>query len=385
MVKISYITITARDNFPTAGRPDLHLWEPTLQTLANQTFKDFEYIIVDVFYDERADYFKKYSGSGSGLKIKHIPAAPNIWHKYGVVQTCEQFNKGIVYADGELVFFDADSAMLHPSLMNNLWKHYQDGYFVSLGFGADLTYAKEIYERQEYSDGRYKFSTGTWQGVTIDAAKKVGTNGTDVMNGVLGYNGNVIMDHRYRQLFENTGKDMEIISPQWYYGISTASLEAVLAVNGFETSFDGDPALNDVDLGYRLFMAGYKKLAMFRDSYIIEAYAKLGWHTKMRATHPEIKCNYALLLYNQMKGKYVANIPIGESGIDYIINTICKSRCNIRDKCRTLPHRGPFFNKNEMELYEYWKKYGATHLVSLRAERDRRIYENRKEGTWINV
>lgn len=374
MIKISYITITARDNFPTEGRPELHLWEPTLQTLANQTFKDFEYIIVDVFYDDRPDYFKDHN---HGLTIKHIPAAPNIWHKYGVVQTCEQFNKGIVAADGELLFFDADSAMLHPELMQNLWNHYQEGYFVSLGFGADLTYAKEIYETQLGSDGQYKFATGAWQGVTDKQANKIENS----WYSFLGYNGLVIMDHRYRQLFGNSILNMARISPNWYYGISTASLEAILAVNGFDTSFDGDSALNDVDLGNRLFMAGYKNIAMFRDSYIIEAYAKLGWHQKMRTIRPEIKCNYGLLLYNQLKGRYVANIPVPESEIDYIINVICASNCQVRDKCKTLPHRGPFFNKNEGELYEYWKKNGLPYRINLREERALR----KKEGTWINV
>lgn len=370
MVKISYITITARDNFPTEGRPELHLWEPTLQTLANQTFKDFEYIIVDVFYDTRPDYFKDHN---YGLTIKHIPAAPNIWHKYGVVQTCEQFNKGIVAADGELLFFDADSAMLHPELMQNLWNHYQEGYFVSLGFGADLTYAKQLYESPVEPN---KIVTGTWQGASIEQARKVDTS----WYSSLGYNGSVIMDHRYRHLFENTPISMHVITPDWYYGISTASLEAVLAVNGFETMFDGDSALNDVDMGNRLYMAGYQKMAMFRDSYIIEAYAKLGWHKKMRV-RPEIKCNYALLLYNKLKGKYVANIPVPESEIDYIINVICASNCHVRDTCKTLPHRGPFFNKNESELYEYWKNNGLPYKINLREERASR----KQEGTWINV
>jgi hypothetical protein len=374
MVKISYITITARENFPTEGQPELHLWEPTLQTLKNQTFKDFEYIIIDVFYDKRPNYFKEHN---YGLKIKHIPAAPNIWYKYGVVQTCEQFNKGIVAADGELLFFDADSAMLHPKLMQNLWNHYQDGYFVSLGFGADLTYSKELYEIQLDQYGIYKNSPGKWQGVDIKQTRKEEMD----WYSALGYKGNVIMDHRYRQLFENTSKDMQIILPQWYYGISTASLEAVLDINGFETMFDGDAAANDIDFGNRLYMAGYKKIAMFRDSYIIEAYAKIAWHKEMRAIRPEIKCNYGLLLYNKFKGKYVANTPLKESDIEYIINDICKTKCEVRDTCKTMPHRGPFYNKNETELYDYWKKHGLIYGSSLISER----IERKKEGTWVNV
>lgn len=376
MVKISYVTITARSDYPTVGRPDLHLFEPTLQTLQKQTFTDFEYIVVDVCYEERKDYFKDHN---YGLKIKHIPAAPNIWHELGLVQTCHQFNKGIIYADGELLFFDADSALLPPDLMQNLWNHYEQGWFVSLGFGADLTYASEIYERKLQADGKYAFVGGTWQGKTPDQA------GPNIVPTewyqFLGYKGLVLMDHRYCQLFENNSREMAPIPPDWYYGISTASLEATLKVNGFSNSFDGDSALNDIDFGNRLVLAGYRKLAMFRDSYVIEAYAGTQWHTKMRTIRPEVKCNYALMLYNKLAGKFRANEPLSTSDIDYIITNICGRLCNIRDKCKTLPHRGPFFNKNETIFYNHWKKYGAPEQIDLETERELRG----EEGTFINV
>ena len=100
----------------------------------------------------------------TGLKIKHIPASPNIWTPHGLVQTCHQFNKGIIHADGELLFFDADSGMLHPQLMENLWKHYQDGYFVSLGFGSDVTFAPELQERKLGKDGNYEYPSGLMAG-----------------------------------------------------------------------------------------------------------------------------------------------------------------------------------------------------------------------------
>jgi len=370
LTSISYVTITARADYPTVGRPSLHLFEPTLQTLKNQTFTDFEYIVCDVFYDKRPEYFIDHN---YGLQIKHIPAAPNIWQKYGLVQTCHQFNKGIIHADGELLFFDADSSMLHPNLMENLWSHYQEGVFVSLGFGSDLTFTPEL-------------KRGTWQGATMKDAR------TNVVPTewyrFLGYNGLVIMDHRYRKLFENNSLETATIPPDWYYGISTVSMEAALKVNGFNQAFDGDSALNDVDFGNRLVIAGFDRLAMFRDSYVVEAYAGTQWNPQMRTVRPEIKCNNGLLLYNKISGRFRANEPYSKADLDYVINFICGKYCPVKDKCRTLKHRGPFFNKNEKELYDYWLKHGSTLHLDLELEREMRIDGEEDlyvEGTFVNI
>ena len=269
-MRISYVTITARSDYPTVGLPKLHLFEPTLKTLASQTFKDFEYVVVDVFYEERKDYFKEHN---YGLKIKHIPASPNIWTQHGLVQTCHQFNKGIIHADGELLFFDADSGMLHPQLMENLWKHYLDGYFVSLGFGSDVTFAPELYERKLGKDGNYEYPAGSWQGTSQASTTIVPTEWIKALG--YGYQGIIIMDNRYRKLYEDRpSSEHHRIPPDWFYGISTVSMEAMLKVNGFNLAFDGDSALNDVDLGNRLVTAGYFRLEMFRDSYCVEAFAR---------------------------------------------------------------------------------------------------------------
>jgi hypothetical protein len=295
------------------------------------------------------------------------------------VQTCHQFNKGIIHADGELLFFDADSNMLSPDLMMTLWRHYQDGFFVSLGFGSDVTFAPELQERKLGKDGNYEYPKGNWQGTSQVSDTIVPTQWIKDLK--YGYEGKIIMDHRYRKLFELSSGSWTRISSDWYYGISTASMEAMLKVNGFNLAFDGDSALNDVDLGNRLAIAGYDRLAMFRDSYVIEAFAGPYWHPKMRRIRPEVKCNNGMVLYNKLSGRYRANEPLSNADIDYIIRNVCARKCGVRDVCKTLPHRGPFFNKNEPELVAHWKKYGMTEAQNLELERE--ISEN--EGTYVNI
>jgi hypothetical protein len=380
--KISYIEITARTDFPVVGRPEMHLWEPTLRTLQNQDFKDFEYIVVDVFYHERPNYFKDHN---YGLRIKHIPATPNIWSELGLVQTCHQFNKGLVYADGKLVLFGADSAMYPPWLMGELWRHYMEGWFISLGFGADITFSPDLKERMLGNDGQYKF-VDEWQG---QRPEKTRTGLVDTYwYRDLGYEGIVTMDHRYRNLFTTGPSNFSMIPPSWFYGISTLSMSAALKVNGMSLNFDGDSALNDVDLGWRLKMAGFEQIAMCRKCYTIEAYAGTFWHPKMMSPRPEVKCNYAMVNWNKMKGKYRANDGMNTMEVDEMIGKICGDQgiCDVKNVCRTLPHRGPFFNKQVPNLYEHWLKHGAPERFDLALERDmRKAGVSHRDGTFVNM
>ena len=86
----------------------MHLFEPTLASMKAQTMRDFEIIVVDVLYHTRKDYFKNMD---LPFKVKHLPATPNIWLENGFMGICTQYNKGIIYADGELLFFTGDGFM----------------------------------------------------------------------------------------------------------------------------------------------------------------------------------------------------------------------------------------------------------------------------------
>lgn len=58
MTAISIIMATARENYPIIGQPKLHMFKPTIDSLKTQSFKDFEFIIVDALYKKRLRLFQ---------------------------------------------------------------------------------------------------------------------------------------------------------------------------------------------------------------------------------------------------------------------------------------------------------------------------------------
>jgi len=297
-----------------------------------------------------------------------VPSAPNVWFDLRLPQACHQINKGFIHSDGEIIFVNGDSFMYPPEFMENLWKHYQEGYFALSGFGSDVTY----YPHETFGKGTKVSLTSI---VPTDWYR------------FLGYEGKFHMHERYMNYFGKSDLDKMVVPPNQYYGASIISLEAALKTNGFDMNFDGNsPVLADCDLGVRLAMAGYgSKLAMFRDTYCVEALAELKY---LNIRTPSIKCNYALMQYNQRTGRYRANEPLQESDIEWIIKHLClNSECRIAAKSKTFNQDlYPFWIKKEKKLYEYWKEHQLSMNFDLELEREmRKDGDDYVEGTFTNV
>lgn len=373
--KISFVMITARGDYPYTGRPDLHIFEPTIESFKTQTMMDFEWIIVDQLYDERKDYFKD---KKLPFKVKHVPAYPNVWHDVSLSGVCTQYNKGIIYADGELLFFLGEGYLFTPEFCERLWAHYKEGYVPFAWYFYDNTFApKDIVEPVPNWKKGYPEDMET----------------APVSYNISGYIGkNIMIEHRPIQAFK--GNDLKVVSApwEWWFGLSSTPLQAMLKINGFNQWFDGDRMLLDCDVGSRLQLAGLgDRFALFRDLFTIRARTDTNtWNPKLVKCGPTIKCNLPLIHWSRFRNRFRANeCVITDEDIRWIKDEFCGKICMIREQCRTEhPWQFPFEHKegyghlSEKKWFDYWRTH--QEQINLTEEREKRISgdEKYKEGTF---
>lgn len=395
-MKISFVIITARNDYPYIGKPDLFIFEPTVESLKNQTMKgyEFEVIIVDYLYNQRKDYFKN---KDLPFKVKHIPSAPNIWHEKGLAGICTQFNKGIIYADGELLFFIGEGFIFTSEFCERLWKHYKEGYVPLVWYFHDHTFSPEVVSATSEEMGKYPVQCKLPYNISYN---------------MFGYTGKFItMDHRPLYAFKD---DISFFNApwEWWFGCSSAPLEAMLKINGFDQKFDGDKSLFDCDVGSRLELAGYGKFGIFKDLFIVRLLNDNTWNSNFLKKIESIKCNYPLIHWSRNFKHYVANDHENiDEDIKWCKEVYCAEQCNMRELCmKQHPWQYPFEHKegyyydastnswiNDVEKsiqyplsthkstkegFEYWR----THVekIDLAEERQKRIAgdEKYKRGTF---
>jgi len=333
MPEISCILCTARDDYPIIGLPHVHLLEPTLKSLARQTFKDFELIIVDALYDHR----KCYDFTRLPFPVKHVPPHTNhrFWldrRRWGV---CGQLNTGLLYAEGELVVRIDDCSEFEDGYLQKFWEGYQSGYF-PMAMHIRYLEGKPARVNQDYLKKGYEAKYSQ----TLEEEGRA-----KLLKRLYGENG-VVKDTRWPTVEAHGGR---MIAPvNWMYGYSSFSLEAALKVNGYDENFDGDKSLEDVDFGSRLEMAGYRGMFLLDTSlWVIEHEHKLIPEDVVTRNVKNIKCNYALYLLNRRKGRWRANADkLTEADIEFLIEE------SLRPPCSPRPH----FYEDDFrgELFKLW-------------------------------
>jgi len=374
MVKISFIMITARTDYPYTGRPDLHIFEPTLESFRTQNMKDWgEWVIVDALYEQRKDYFSKLK---LPFKVKHVPALPNLWIEKGLPGISTQYNKGIIYADGQLLFFTGDSHMVQPNFMEELWGAYRNGYFPLAWYFYDNSFATS----RECVTDKEKF----------DLSFPAQHSEAPVQYNILGYSGRKVeLEHRYTRCFVNNDVEHHLVPWDWWFGCSSASLEAMLKINGFNQNFDGDQMLLDCDVGSRLELAGYGlRFALFRSIYLIKAPSDRKWNPSFTRHDTSIKCNLPLMWHSRSFEQYEANKHVlTEQDIAWIKEVWCTQQCSMREFCkREHPWQYPFEHKagyaghvSSKRWFNFWKKHQA--IIDLTQEREKRLNGDPKYKT----
>lgn len=188
-----------------------HVLEPTLYSLSEQIFKDFEVILCHKYPKDVKNLVNDYK---SYLNIKLLEEKSSIWHKIGDYPTVNNNrNTGIIHSKGELLFFLDDMCIFGNDLLENVWNNYKNDYYT-----------------------------------TCKTIKRIKINEDNQITGVP------------KLKFANIG-DIIPNTATWSYGMSV-SLEECLEINGFDEIYDGSFGGTDMDFGRRLNMiSDYKRKA----------------------------------------------------------------------------------------------------------------------------
>jgi len=319
MLDISVIMPTARDDYPIIGQPDLHFLKPTIKSLSEQSFKDFEFIFVDALQDQR----ESYDFSKLPFPVKNVPVHPNhrFWLDRRRWNVCGQLNTGILHAEGELIVRIDDCSEFGDDFLQKFWDGYQSGYF-PLAMHIRYLGGKPAHFNEEYKKKGYEVQRPfKYQRLEPDRG--------EVLRKLFGEEG-LIRDTRYPVVKAKGGRMVAPIN--WYYGYSSASLEALLKINGYDELFDGDKSLEDTDTGSRLTMAGYgDKFLLDVDHQVIEHEHKPIPDRLIKGDILPIKCNYAIYLVNRRKKRFRANSDrLTDDDLNFIIEESLKPPCSPR-------------------------------------------------------
>ncbi len=329
---ISVITPTARDDYSILGQPDLHYLDLTMKSLTKQTFKDFELVIVDALHDSR-----DYDFSRLPFTVKHVPIHPNhrFWldrKRWGV---CASLNTGIIHSEGELIVRIDDCSEFDSGYLERCWENYLNGVFL-LGMHIRYHAGKPARVNKDYMEEGYEAKYSE----TFEPEERA-----EFLKKLYGENG-LVRDSRF-PLVEARGGKM-IAFRNWMYGYSSFSLESALKVNGFDENFDGDKSIEDQDFGNRLWMAGYKNMFLLDvEHQVIEHEHKpIPKYFIARGLKP-IKCNYALYIINERRGRWRANVDdLSEEDYKFIIDESLKPPCS--------PHPDFYEDDCQGDLFKLW-------------------------------
>jgi hypothetical protein len=328
------------------GLPEWHTFYPTFEALLQQSFKDFEVIVVDALYPKRKEWLdKKWS-----FPFKYVPVHPNhrFWLDRKRWNICGTLNTGILHAEGELIVRIDDCSEFDQLFLQKFWDGYNQGYF-PLAMHVRYLGGKPARFDQEYREKGYEAK----HALIVEKEGRI-----DVLRRLYG-EGGIVRDTRWTTVEQKGGK---MIAPSmWYYGYSSISLEAALKVNGYDENFDADKSLEDMDMGNRLAMAGYKNMFLLDVTHSVIEHEHEPIPSEIIAGDVKpIKCNYALYLRNEKRKRWKANSDkLTEEDIEFIRSESLKPPCSPR----------PDFYADDCEgkLFKLWVDRQA--IFDLREER----------------
>lgn len=121
--KISVVLATKQELCPM-HKTDESIFSILLGYLKEQTFDDFELIVVDHFFEERKHSFDH-------LKLpfdwKYIPPKPSPWHDLEAPTICSDRNSGVILSRGEIIIVLDDCTFpVHAEAFEQIWNFWNE-------------------------------------------------------------------------------------------------------------------------------------------------------------------------------------------------------------------------------------------------------------------
>jgi glycosyltransferase involved in cell wall biosynthesis len=344
MVSISVLLCTARDDFSIIGLPDLHIFNPTFNALLQQSFKDFEVIVVDALYPRR----QKWLDRDWKFPVKYVPVYVNhrFWLDHKRWNICGALNTAILHAEGELLVRIDDCSEFDAFFLQKFWDGYKKGYF-PMAMHVRYLEGRPARFDKEYMEKGYEAKYS----VTLEKDERA-----KILHRLYGDEG-LVRDTRY-PIVKGRGGRM-IAPPDWYYGYSSMSLEAALKINGYNELMDADKSQEDQECGLRLIMAGYRNMfSLDVDHQVIEHEHLPIPSDVVTPNQGNVKCNYALFLLSKNKNRWRANSQrLTDDEIEFVRQESLKPPCSPRPNFYEDDCRGKLFdlwvqNQNLFDLRE---------------------------------
>lgn len=118
--KISVLLCTVRPNEAYVNQPEWLVLDKVVQDLNEQTFKDFELVVVDgLVRNLGAD--KTVGSATPQFPFCCVQPTPSFWTRHKKVAICRYRNTGIVYCRGELIVNIDDCCELPPNFLLHYW------------------------------------------------------------------------------------------------------------------------------------------------------------------------------------------------------------------------------------------------------------------------
>jgi hypothetical protein len=213
-------------------KPSETMFDMMFRNLADQTFKDFEILLVHRYPDEiNKDVIKKWQKK---LDIKLIQPKHTVWHDLGdgYSDFINNINSGLIWANGELVVSIADGSLYDKRYLGNVVKLYNRkllGICPRKIYGVVPDYIpsdEKKFGPNSLEDNQLKSDTFNFE----DYKKPVYLS----------------------EMYPNP--EMKYFEPCYYWGYAIPfPLEGALGINGFDETYDGWLGPDDRDFGNRLF------------------------------------------------------------------------------------------------------------------------------------